>query len=264
MHQLAAEITQAQSPSDEVVMVADGAYSAMFGEHTLTTAYQPIFKVTRSRKGRPFGYEGLLRSKPEASRFVPSVFFSALTDSDRYRLDRLSQELHIKNWVVKSDPDACLFINMEACCLGQNAMNTRGIALAVSKARLWGIDPEKLVLEVTESDAASQKALVYFVDSLRECGVRIAVDDFGVDSSNIERVRALRPDFVKLDGRFFHRFAANGRLLPMLKGLVNRLRDLDSEVIAEMIETEHQLDTALECDIELMQGYFLSRPELVS
>jgi len=263
MYQLAAEITHDQSPLDEVVMIPSGAYSASFRDFELTTAYQPIYSVSRSRKVADYAFEGLLRCRSETPPFAPATFFNELSESERYQVDRLSQELHIKNWVVKSNPAANLFINMETRCLGQKTLESRNIALAVSKAQMWGVDPEKLVLEVTESDAESPQTLAYFVDSLRECGVRVAVDDYGVDGSNIDRVRSLRPDFVKLDGRFFHRFAANGRLLPMLRGLVNRLRDLDAEVIAEMIETEHQLDTALECEIELMQGYFLARPELV-
>ena len=101
-------------------------------------------------------------------------------------------------------------------------------------------------------------------DCLRDFGVRIAVDDFGVDYSNIERVRLIEPDFVKLDGVFFHRFATNGRLLPMLNDLVARLQDQGAQIIAEAIETEHHRDTALECGIDLMQGYYFGRPEIPS
>ena len=54
-----------------------------------------------------------------------------------------------------------------------------------------GIDPRRIVCEVTEQKSASSEALHGFVQALRSHGFRIAVDDYGAHDSDIERIRAL-------------------------------------------------------------------------
>lgn len=248
---------------EEVLMNDRGIFSGSYSEYELYTAYQPIVDVQPSTEKHVFGYEGLIRCKGGQDFTPPPLFFADVPAKDRFYIERLCHELHIKNWQVQTDPKAALFINVDIRLLDEKRLDHKGVALAISKAQLWGIDPELLVCEVIESEAQSLRALKYFADCLKDFGVRIAVDDFGVDYSNIDRVRLLKPDFVKLDGMFFHRFATNGRLLPMLTGLVERLRDQGAEIIAEAVETEHHRDTALDCGISLMQGYYLGRPEVL-
>ena len=62
-----------------------------------------------------------------------------------------------------------------------------------------GIDPHRVVCEVTEKETISQEALFALVASLRASGFRIAVDDYGAEDSDMNRVRELHPDIVKFD-----------------------------------------------------------------
>lgn len=263
MYQLAVEQSRYGLVRDEISINGDGFYSASYSGFELNTAYQGIFHVDSSTKKKLFGREGLIRCRKNEQFTAPPEFFKQVCAQDSLYVERLCHELHIKNWSAQLDPAASLFLNLDIQLIDAKRLNHKGIALAVSKAQLWGIDPELLVCEVIESKAASLKALKYLADCLKDFGVRIAVDDFGVDYSNIDRVRLLKPDFVKLDGMFFHRFATNGRLLPMLRGLVDRLHDQEADIIVEAVETEHHRDTALDCGISLMQGFYLGRPEIL-
>ena len=263
MHQQAAEQTSFGFVREEVSISPVGVYSATYGGYELNTAYQPIVRVGASTNYEIFGHEGLVRCKKNKSFTSPPEFFAQIRRRDRFYVERLCHEIHIKNWLAQARADESLFINLDVQLLDSKRLNSKGIALAISKAQHWGVDPERLICEVIESKVQSLQMLNYLSDCLRDFGVRIAVDDFGVDYSNIERVRLLEPDFVKLDGVFFHRFAANGRLLPMLSGLVSRLRDQGAEIIAEAVETEHHRDTALDCGIQFMQGYYFGRPKML-
>lgn len=263
MYPLAVEQTSFGPVREELSICPQGVYSVTYGGYELNTAYQPIVSVEPSTSHQIFGSEGLVRCQKGNAFASPPEFFAQVRDRDRFYVERLCHEIHIKNWQVQAGIDHSLFINLDVQLLDAKRLSSKNIALAVGQAQLWGVEPERLVCEVIESKAQSLQTLTYLSDCLRDFGVRIAVDDFGVDYSNIERVRLLKPDFVKLDGVFFHRFAANGRLLPMLKGLVRRFRDQGAEVIAEAVETEHQRDTALDCNISLMQGYYFGRPEML-
>lgn len=264
MAQLALEQSSFEFAKERVSMSPQGVYSAKYGNYQLNTAYQPIVKVDRFTGHQTYGFESLVRCQKGKDFTPPPAFFSQVLGRDRFDVERLCHETHIKNWKLCADADSSLFINLDVQFLETKRLDSKNIALAVSKAQLWGIDPEYLVCEVIESKVKSLQTLNYMSDCLRDFGVRIAVDDFGVDYSNIERVRLIEPDFVKLDGVFFHRFATNGRLLPMLNDLVARLQDQGAQIIAEAIETEHHRDTALECGIDLMQGYYFGRPEIPS
>lgn len=264
MHQVILDQSRTSGFRDEISINSQGSYAASYAGYQLYTAYQPIVQLDDYCNDRVFGCEGLVRCKKDKSYLSPPEFFRDVDPQDRLHVEKLCHELHIKNWRNQNDPNRVLFINLDVQLLDAKPIDSKKIALAVSKAQLWGVDPDLLVCEVIESKARSLKTLKYLADCLKDFGVRIAVDDFGVDYSNIERVRLLKPDFVKLDGLFFHRFATNGRLLPMLQGLVSRLQDMGSDVIAEAVETEHHRDTALDCGISLMQGYFFGRPEIVA
>lgn len=264
MYQLAVEQTHLGYIKDELSINAAGYYSANFRGFELRTAYQPIVSVDSNTSTEVFGYEGLLRCQKGTSYISPPQFFSAVSEPDRLHVERLCHELHVKNWQPWHSSDGSLFINLDVRLLESKRLSSRSIAVAISKAQLWGVDPDQLVCEVIESEAQSLSNLKYLGDCLKDLGVGIAVDDFGVDYSNIDRVKLLKPDYVKLDGDFFHRFSTNGRLLPMLRGLVQRLRNQGAEVIIEAVETEHQRDTALDCDISLMQGYLFGRPRMLS
>ena len=264
MYQLAVEQTHLGYIKDELSINSAGYFSANFRGFELRTAYQPIVKVESTTDTQVFGYEGLLRCQKGTSYISPPQFFEAVSEPDRAYVERICHELHVKNWQPWHRSDGCLFINLDVRLLESKYLSSRSIAVGLSKAQLWGVDPHQLVCEVIESKAYSLKALQYLTDCLKDFGVGVAVDDFGTDYSNISRVRMLKPDYVKLDGGFFHRFSTNGRLLPMLRALVQRLRDEGAEVIIEAVETEHERDTALDCDISLMQGYLFGAPKMLS
>lgn len=263
MYQLAEDIQKTEFLQDALSVDDRGFFSGAYGDYRLRTAYQPIMQVDSSFRSQVFGQEALVRCDRNGVFTPPAEFLSNVPKDDKYHVERMCEEIHIKNWQSQGDTSALLFMNINVALLDDENVDAKRIALAVSKTDMWGVDPDQLVCELVESKVGSVKKLKFLVDCLSEFGVRVAVDDFGVDQSNIERVKLLRPDFVKLDGTFFHRFAANGRLLPMLKGLTNRLRDQGGEIIVEAVETEHHRDTALDCDVALMQGYYYAKPKML-
>ena len=73
-----------------------------------------------------------------------------------------------------------------------------------------GIDPRRIVCEVTEQKSASQETLYSFVEALRANGFRIAVDDYGADESDINRIKELKPDIVKFDAHWITQLMESG------------------------------------------------------
>jgi len=123
-----------------------------------------------------------------------------------------------------------------------------------------GIDPARIVFEITELGGASQR-LPSVVSRYREAGARIAIDDFGAGYSQLDRVLALQPDILKLDMRLFQEAARGGPSGEVVKALAQMAEKTGCWIIAEGVETEAELNFALECGARYVQGFLFARAE---
>lgn len=123
-----------------------------------------------------------------------------------------------------------------------------------------GIDPARIVFEITELGGASSR-LPGVVERYREAGARIAIDDFGAGYSQLDRVLALQPDILKLDMRLFQQAARGEPSSEIVKALAQMAEKTGCWIIAEGVETEAELDFALECGARYVQGYLFAKPE---
>jgi signal transduction histidine kinase len=123
-----------------------------------------------------------------------------------------------------------------------------------------GLPPSNLCLEITETVLMDDiEASIAVLQSLRDLGVRVAVDDFGIGYSSLNYLRRLPVDIVKVDRAFTAELgdpAANA----IVAAIANLSHALGLEVIAEGVETRQQVVTlqALRCD--QAQGYLLGWP----
>ncbi|GLU40548.1 MULTISPECIES: EAL domain-containing protein [Pseudomonas] len=124
-----------------------------------------------------------------------------------------------------------------------------------------GVDPHRVVFEITELGGGNQR-LPEVVARYRDAGARIAIDDFGAGYSQLDRVLALQPDILKLDMRLFQQAARGGPSGEVVKALAQMAEKTGCWIIAEGVETEAELDFALECGARFVQGYLFARPAL--
>ncbi|MCU1716551.1 EAL domain-containing protein [Pseudomonas sp. 5P_3.1_Bac2] len=121
-----------------------------------------------------------------------------------------------------------------------------------------GIAAQRIVFEITEQNGAKNR-LPGVVNRYREAGVRVAIDDFGAGSSQLDRVLSLQPDILKLDMRLFQQAARGGHSGEVVKALALMAERTGCWIIAEGVETEAQLDFALECGARYIQGYIFGQ-----
>jgi len=118
-----------------------------------------------------------------------------------------------------------------------------------------------LVLELTEREGIVADAGVHAVlDELRQLGVRIALDDFGVGHSNLNQLQELRVDRLKIDRGFVERLPDPDGITPILRTILDLAERLDLDVVAEGVETRAQADALARHGVALLQGYLFARP----
>ncbi|HEX3509493.1 MAG TPA: bifunctional diguanylate cyclase/phosphodiesterase [Solirubrobacteraceae bacterium] len=127
--------------------------------------------------------------------------------------------------------------------------------------RQHDVPAQMLTVEVTESAAmADPDRAVAVLQSLREMGVRISVDDFGTGNASIEYLAALPAHELKIDRSFITGMLEDERLDSIVRATIDLARNLELSVVAEGIETAAVLEhvAALGCDVA--QGYAIARP----
>jgi diguanylate cyclase (GGDEF)-like protein len=124
-----------------------------------------------------------------------------------------------------------------------------------------GLPAHALELEITETMALlSGGEPIATLNRLRERGVRVAVDDFGIGYSSLSYLRELPIETVKLDSSFIRDLGRRPEDSRIVGAVIQLAHGLGMEVVAEGVEHEEQMAVLelLYCD--KMQGFLFSRP----
>ncbi|MBA3446313.1 MAG: EAL domain-containing protein [Pseudaminobacter sp.] len=240
----------------------DGASSGVWGTFELKTAFQPIFAFAGGKLS-VVAFEGLIRPFHDGDAVSPSNFFSALDPADRMPVETLTRTLHLLNAAAFLPVGTSIFVNFNPSVFIERSVADavlRDMRLVLHEA---GIDPHRVVCEVTEQKSASEANLHAFVEALRASGFRIAVDDYGSEDSDIGRIRALRPDIVKFDAQWITHLMESGPGFGLLTAMVKIFRKQGVQTVFEGIEEIWQLELAERSGASMVQGFVLARPEIV-
>lgn len=119
----------------------------------------------------------------------------------------------------------------------------------------------RFMIEIVEHlSRAVSRTLVDRLGSLRELGVVIALDDFGLAQSGFRLILDCTPDFLKIDKYFVQGCHGDPRRQAILQSVVWLGRRLGARLIAEGVENEKDLEMVRGLGFGLAQGYFLSPP----
>jgi diguanylate cyclase (GGDEF)-like protein/PAS domain S-box-containing protein len=125
----------------------------------------------------------------------------------------------------------------------------------------WGMGPEWLELEVTESSMLANPTRAKAVlGELSELGLRLSIDDFGTGYSSLSYLRQLPVDEIKIDRSFVMGMGEQADDAVIVRSTVDLGRNLGLEVVAEGVETLESWNRLRELGCNTAQGYFLSRP----
>ena len=120
-----------------------------------------------------------------------------------------------------------------------------------------GVSPDRLVLEITESEVVDDLDLaVEVLRSLGDRGIRTSIDDFGTGFSSFTHLRRLPVHEIKIDRTFVGQMATNADDLVIVRSIVNLGHDLQLDVVAEGVEDEWTLENLRELGCDRAQGYF--------
>lgn len=131
------------------------------------------------------------------------------------------------------------------------------------KLSLYKIEPSRVTFEILESVVVNQnfKVISKQIRELKELGFHIAIDDFGVENSNFNRLLEMNVDIIKVDGVFVGELKENEKMGLIVKAIVHLAKSLNIETVAEFVKDEYTYETVKEIGIDYAQGYFIGKPQ---
>lgn len=140
-------------------------------------------------------------------------------------------------------------------------LQTDIVEIVENAIRETGINPHNLTLEVTESLAINDmERMKNILARIKELGVKIALDDFGTGYSSLNHIREIPFDVIKVDQSFIKDLVEDSYAGSFVK-MVGELADaIGVQVCVEGVESVEQLDILKEMPVDLIQGYYFSRP----
>jgi len=247
--------------SDAIIADEIGIEYGRYGDFILKSAYQKIF-CHDGEWLRPFAVEGLVVPFRSGQPMPPEVLFEATPAEDKVFVESICRTLHLRNYDNVGEPGLVLFFNFDPRTNSDFAVTVKELEFIAGRFGEIQLDSHLLVCEIIETEAQDIDTLVRITEEMRRHGIRLAIDDFGVGHSNLERVNQLRPDVVKIDGAWFRQIAAVPAAAGLFKSFVAGLHALGAKVLVEGIETSEQLACAIDADADYLQGFLFSRPKL--
>ncbi len=220
-------------------------------------AYQPIVQIDTLEVA---GMEALVRWRhPRWGEAGPAVFIRSadqigvIDDISEFVLADVGAR--VQDWNAGRVADHVeVSVNLSA----RQVMSGVATSQVDSAIRSWGIDPAKLVIEVTESAMLQDtRAAAQTLSELKSLGVRVALDDFGTGCSSLTHLQQFPIDIVKIDGSFM---TPDGHDESLVRALVSLCRDLGLVAVAEGVETEEQFAFLRDVGCQYGQGHYFAAP----
>lgn len=235
----------------------NGRFFANYKGYTLSSVFQPIYNTTKNI----MGFEALLRMTTEQGQSLRTdLFFKSAKFSYDFKIfvERLSRAIHIRNFAQSSNRDSHLYLNTIPRANEYFLNNSRNTRLLMERLSELEIGPEQIVIEIVELDAHNENRLKRSIDHLKDLGFNIAVDDYGSDSSDFERVSLINPNIVKMDKSLLDKYTF-GHQSALCEAL-DMSASINAQTVIEGVETEDQFISIADLNAGMYQGYHFAMP----
>ncbi|WKY47360.1 EAL domain-containing protein [Eubacteriaceae bacterium ES3] len=222
--------------------------------------YQPQISLKTMKIN---GIEALIRwNHPELGLLTPNAFIplamkhpGLMKPIDQWVIETACRQM--KGWQEQGYEALTMAVNLSC----EQLENPGLIKIIKASLSSNGLEPDQLELEITESLAfKNDERTAKIIGELKSIGINMAIDDFGVEYSSLNRIKNIPFDRIKMDITFIREIDENPKNRPIANTIIQLAKILKIKVLAEGVETETQLAFLKESGCDEVQGYYFYRP----
>jgi len=225
---------------------------------TIASVLQPLVRLRQGAEPfEVFGVEGLARGPSASVLGSPAVLLAYAAHKELlFKVDMICIQAALAEVRHLGIPVAT-FLNVQP-----RSMTNPVFAAKLSEAvRGAGLAEKDIVLELTEQQTIlNPRAFATTLQKLRERGFRIALDDFGEGSSNLNLFQDLRPDFLKISGTFCRNLARDPFKQIVVQSTAEMAARAGTATVMEAVETAEDAEVLRHLGIDYGQGHYFSEP----
>ncbi|MEN4044919.1 EAL domain-containing protein [Sulfurimonas sp. NWX367] len=216
----------------------------------------PFFQGIRDNStGEITKFEALARIKTEKEIFSPYFFLKPAHSSGL--LPEITKIMIDKTFEIMSHNEYIFSINLTEDDLTRHYI----LDYLNEKSAKYSINPSRVILEILEGISASgKKNHIQQLNALKEKGYALALDDFGIEYSNFERVLDLDIDFLKIDAKYIKDIDTNPKSYEITKAIAFFAKNANIPCVAEFVHNASVQKIVEDLGIEYSQGYHFSKP----
>jgi EAL domain-containing protein (putative c-di-GMP-specific phosphodiesterase class I) len=222
-----------------------------FNNLELRTVFQPTFDLPHKQA---VGFEANVRAYDPAGKPVSAeVLFGPVENfSEAAMLDMLCTTMHVRNFFAGMTPNGLLLINLHPEVFLDYGNSAEFLS---SLFRQYRVSADRVMIDLPGSALENQRVDAA-IAAYRELGCLIAVDDFGVDNTNLDTIRKNAPAVVKIGRSVIANAVNEQRVRQMLPRAVSFLHEMGTLVLMEGIESQTEALIAIDADADFASGYF--------
>jgi len=240
-------------------LAAESSFRRAAAQKELVVHYQPLCEIA---SGRVYGVEALLRwQSPERGLVSPTEFIGLaevtglIVPIGAWVLRTACTQ--VVDWHRQGHQGLTLSVNLSA----RQFLQPDLVAQVKNALEESGLPPSSLELEITETSAMQNaESTIATLRELRELGVRVAIDDFGVGHSSLGYLKRLPINCLKIDQSFVRDITTDPDDAAIATAVIALAHTLKLTVVAEGVETTEQLSFLRDRRCDRMQGNLLSPP----
>jgi EAL domain-containing protein (putative c-di-GMP-specific phosphodiesterase class I) len=227
---------------------------AIIAHEQVELVFQPIIEAS---SGRFTGAEALVRCA--AARNAEALFVRAHAAALGERLSRMIQRRVLRCASVWEGPLKGLGISINL--LPADISRPNYDRWLLEEVDATGIDPARITLEITESALLQDRvAVAARLATLRDAGLKIAVDDFGTGYASLNYLTSFPLDMLKIDRGLVADIVERDRDRIVVRRVTSLAHELGLKVVVEGVESAAQLELLNEWGCDLYQGFYGSAP----
>ena len=221
--------------------------------------YQPILDIETEQC---VGAEALIRWQHATRGLLLPDAFIPLAEKTKLIIKIgewvIKQVLQTQADLLKKNPHLYISVNLSPVQITSEAHSKRILSLLTTHPEI----APHLLFEITENVLVedAQMHIPEALASIRACGAKLALDDFGSGYCGINYLSKLNVDYLKIDRKFVSGSDVTAQTATVLEGIIDLGNRLQMTVVAEGVETEAQRQTLIKKGVRYGQGYLWSRP----